>query len=62
MLFAAIETLEAEGIVVQFYLIQRKFNLADKLAKKGTVSGDLCLFLFSNLTLLCHPGGKACSY
>lgn len=41
MLFAAIEKLEADGVVVQFYLIQRKFNLADSLAKKGAVSADL---------------------
>ncbi len=48
MLLSAIEKLEADGMVVQFYLIQRKFNLADRLAKKGAVSFYLP---FSNNTI-----------
>jgi ribonuclease HI len=44
MLLTKIEALEASGIVVQFYLIARKYNLADKVAKKGAVSGN-CSFL-----------------
>ena len=51
MLLSAIEKLEADGMVVQFYLIQRKFNLADRLAKKGAVSFYLP---FSNNTIASH--------
>ncbi|KAF8171821.1 RNase H domain protein [Pholiota molesta] len=41
MLLTKIEALEASGIVVQFYLIARKYNLADKVAKKGAEDTDV---------------------
>lgn len=62
MLITAIEGLEAEGVVVQFYLIQRKFNLADRLAKQGAVSADLPPSVLLHLTVLCHAEGNGCSY
>lgn len=62
MLITAIEGLEAEGVVVQFYLIQRKLNLADRLAKQGAVSADLPPSVLLHLTVLCHAEGNGCSY
>ncbi|KAF9480795.1 ribonuclease H-like protein [Pholiota conissans] len=41
MLLNKIEELEASGLVVQFYLIQRGFNLADEVAKKGAEATDI---------------------
>ncbi|KJA14335.1 hypothetical protein HYPSUDRAFT_150563 [Hypholoma sublateritium FD-334 SS-4] len=42
MLIRRIEELERAGTVVQFYLILRRYNLADRLAKAGVVGDFVC--------------------
>lgn len=44
MLLDAIEMKESSGVVVQFYLIERKYNCADSLAKLGAVSVYVYIF------------------
>lgn len=50
MLIGRIEELERAGTVVQFYLILRRYNLADGLAKAGAVSDSAFQCTISYLT------------
>lgn len=46
MLLAEMEALETSGIVVQFYLIENKFNLAKQVARKGAVGQPCNIFVY----------------